>query len=100
MTDMETRLLLALDQAIASKGKHKGQLKAKCPPMGTDGAIMWQALMMHANPYKVSIFQIALSGAGADHGFFQACMSFAEERASVLPRLDRDRVALERLGVW
>lgn len=99
MTDMETRLLLALDQAIASKGKHKGQLKAKCPPMGTDGAVMWQALVWHANPFKVSICHM-MYASHSDSEFYQACLSFAEERASVLPHLDRDRVALERLGVW
>ena len=100
MTDTETRLLNALNDAIAQRGKNKGQLKAKCPPMGTDGAIMWQALMMHANPYKVSIFAVVMASAGRSDPFYQACVEFAQERASVLPRLDRDRVALERLGVW
>jgi len=99
MSDIETRLLLALNQAIASKGKHKGQIKAKCPPMGTDGAIMWQALMMHANPYKVGIGHM-IYATHMDSEFYKACESFAQERASVLPRLDRDRVALERLGAW
>lgn len=96
---MQTRLLKALDQAIAQRGKTKGMLKAKCPPMGTDGAIMWQALMMHANPYKLSSAHI-LHGALADPEFVDACNAFAKERSNVLARLDRDRVALERLGVW
>lgn len=99
MTDMENRLLLALDQAIAQRGKNKGMLKAKCPPMGTDGAVMWQALMLHANPYKVSIHQMMFASHG-DSDFHEACMAFAEELASVLPLLDRDRFALERMGAW
>lgn len=100
MDNLEKRLLLAYEGAIATRGKNKGQLKAKCPPMGTDAAVMWQACMMHANPYKVSIFQIALCGAGADHAFFQACMEFADSRKNVLPHMDRDRVALTKMGAW
>lgn len=97
--DMQTRLLKALDNAIAQRGKNKGMLKAKCPPMGTDGAIMWQALMMHANPYKLGMAHI-LHGAFTDPEFVEVCRVFAKERSNVLARLDRDRVALERLGVW
>lgn len=96
---MENRILLAYEGAIATRGKHKGKLKAKCPPMGTDAAIMWQAMQMHANPYKVSIMQLVM-GSHGDEEFYAACQKFADERASVAKRLDRDRVALERLGVW
>ena len=99
MDNLEKRLLLAYGEAIASKGKNKGMLKAKCPPMGTDAAIMWQACMMHANPWKVSIFQTVMAGHG-DESFYGACMEFADARRDVLTILDRDRVALERLGVW
>jgi hypothetical protein len=93
------RLLLAYGDAIASKGKHAGKLKAKCPPMGTDGAIMWQAVQMNANPYKVSIMQIALLDSAAQ-AFYCECQQWADERKAIAPMLDRDRVALERLGVW
>lgn len=96
---LEQRLLLALDGAIAQRGKNKGQLKAKCPPMGTDAAVMWQALMLYANPYKASIFQMVWASHG-DTEFYDACAAFAAERASVLPNLDRDRVALTKLGAW
>lgn len=99
MTPMEKRLLLALDSAIASKGKHKGKLKAKCPPMGTDGAVMWQALMTYANPYKIGIGHL-LWGSVSDPEFKSACDSYAREKGLVLRHLDRDRVALERLGAW
>jgi len=99
MDNLEKRLLLAYADAIASKGKNKGMLKAKCPPMGTDGAVMWQACMLIANPYKASIFNIMFS-TGLDREFWQACDQFAQSRKGAMRLLDRDRVALEKLGVW
>ena len=99
MDNLEKRLLLAYGDAIASRGKNKGMLKAKCPPMGTYGAIMWQACMYYANPWKVSVFGLVFSGM-ADDSFKDACFAFAHARRDVLTILDRDRVALERLGAW
>ena len=99
MENMEKRLLLALDGAIATRGKNKGKLKSKCPPMLTDAAMMWQALMLHANPYKASIFQMTI-GSHRDPEFYAACETFANERTQVLPYIDRDRVALEKMGAW
>ena len=99
MTDMEQRVLFAYEDAIASRGKHKGKLKAKCPPMGTDAAIMWTQMMLHSNPYKVGMMH-AIYGSYQDAEFTDACRKFAEERASVAKYLDRDRVALEMLNVW
>lgn len=93
------RLLKAYDGAIASKGRHAGKLKAKCPPMGTDAAIMWQAMQMNANPYKVSIMQIAILDK-EQSAFYGLCQVWADERKTIAPMLDRDRVALDKLGVW
>ena len=98
-TDKFNRLLLAYDGAIASKGRHAGKLKAKCPPMGSDAAIMWQAMQMNANPYKVSIMQVALLNK-EQAGFYSQCQAWADERKAIAPMLDRDRVALDRLGAW
>jgi len=98
MDTLENRLLLAYEDAIATKGKNKGKLKSKCPPMGTDGAAMWQSLMLYANPYKCGMFHLFMSS--LDPEFKSACDKFAHDRAELLPRLDRDRVALESLGVW
>jgi hypothetical protein len=100
MDNMEKRLLLAYEGAIATRGKNKGMLKAQCPPMGTDAAVMWQACMVHANPWKVSIFQVVMAGAGRSGPFYKACMDWADKRKEMLPSLDRDRVALTKLGVW
>ena len=99
MEHMEKRLLLAYEGALATRGKHKGMLKAKCPKAGTDAALMWQALMVHANPYKASVFS-AMFAAWTDAEFFEACRNFAAEKAAVLRHLDRERAALTRLGVW
>lgn len=41
--------------AIVSKGKNKGSLKATCPRMNTYGAAVWQAFQFVFNPAKVSI---------------------------------------------
>ena len=97
--DKIDRLLLAFDGAIASKGRHAGKLKAKCPPMGSDAAIMWQAMQVNANPYKVSIMQIALLNKDQSE-FYSQCQAWADERKAIAPMLDRDRVALDRLGAW
>ena len=96
---MNERLHKALDDAIAQRGKNKGMLKAKCPPMGTDGAVMWTALMMYANPFKVGMGHTIIGGL-LDPEFKDECDQFAAEHAGVLKNLDRDRVALDRLGGW
>jgi hypothetical protein len=99
MDKLEKRLLLAYEDAIATRGKNKGKLKAKCPPIGTDAAIMWTQMMLYANPYKVGMMH-AIMGAHSDPEFTEACSAFAKERSSVAKYMDRDRVALESLGVW
>ena len=35
--------------------KRDGQLKAKCPPMNTYGAAVWQGIIGHVNVFKISI---------------------------------------------
>jgi hypothetical protein len=37
--------IAAIAAATVTEGRHKGQLLAKCPAMGTDAAAAWQALM-------------------------------------------------------
>jgi hypothetical protein len=87
----------AINAALVSRGKRKGMLKAKCPPMGTDAAAAWQALMGYANPYKI----------GMGHIMFFTDRQSAIYRAiddalkgQDLRALDRDRVALEIMGAW
>jgi hypothetical protein len=100
MTVISETAAQALYDCVAKRGKHKGQLLAKCPPSNTLAAAAWQAAMLACNPFKVSI---------------SALMFFTDEQRAVyreiekvfdlMPRgnrvnLDRDRAALERLGVW
>ena len=44
-----------LKDALASRGKRKGKLKAQCPPVDTYGAAVWQAIQGHCNTYRVGI---------------------------------------------
>ena len=47
-----------LSEAICSRGKRKGMLKAKCPPMNTYGSAVWSAIQSYSNPYKVGLGHI------------------------------------------
>jgi hypothetical protein len=51
--EMRKKLLVAWETATVSRGKRKGKLKAKCPPMNTLGAACWQG--MNTNPWKIGI---------------------------------------------
>ena len=90
------RLRAAVAGALVSRGKGAGQLKAKCPPMGTDSAIAWQALIRVANPYKLGILHLMLCH---DSDFLAECQAYVDTLRGV-ETLDRDRRALTRLGVW
>ena len=99
MLDHSTRLAAALNQAIAQRGKNRGLLKSKSPAMGTDAAIVWQACMLQANPYKVGI-AATMIGAWEDPEFKAYVDQWVNENRATIARLDRDRNALESLGVW
>lgn len=87
----------AIDAALVSRGKQKGMLKSKCPPMGTDAAAAWQALMGHANPYKLGIGHIVFftERQSAIYNAIDGALKGTDMRG-----LDRDRVALEVMGAW
>ena len=53
--ELKEKIKVGLKDAIASKGKNKGMLKAKCPPMNTYGSAVWQGIMSVSNPYKVGL---------------------------------------------
>ena len=89
------RIHAAIESARVSRGPRKGALK-KTKPSGDAGAA-WMAMMMHANPHKVPVF---------------AMMTLTREEVWIFDQvrkalegvpetgLDRDRDALEGLGVW
>lgn len=49
--EMRAKVMQAWAEATVSRGKRKGKLKAKCPPMNTLGAACWQGLQ--TNPFKL-----------------------------------------------
>ena len=90
-------ILDAVDGAIASRGKNKGKIKRNCPPMGSDSAAAWQALMLLANPYKASIWQISLFSERQSYIYRNVidALDGVDLRA-----YDADRLALELMGAW
>jgi hypothetical protein len=74
----QARLEAASAGAFCKSGPSKGHLKAKCPPMGTDAAIFWQATQMAANPYRVSIAQLIFLDAD-QQAFFELVEALATE---------------------
>lgn len=88
---------LALRDAVATRGAHKGKLKAKAPPARSNGYAAWQAAQMVCNPFKVSIFgQIMMSD--EQRAIFEEVLNIFETLN--IRGMDRDRNALERLGAW
>ena len=92
-------IFTAISGAIATRGKNKGQLKAKCPPMHTDAAAAWQAMQMEANPYKVSMGACLFFNLRQTKIFNAVLETIRKENIDVRC-LDRDRLALESIGVW
>ena len=96
---MHSEIASAIDGAIATRGKNKGKLKAKCPPMHTDAAAAWQAIQMEANPYKVSM-GACLFFSLRQTKIFNAVLETIREKNIDVRGLDRDRLALESMGAW
>ena len=91
---------MALEQAYATRGAHRGQLLARCPRSNTLAAAAWQGAMLVCNPYKVGIASILFMSAEQ-----RAVRAEVTEHFEALPRAyqimaERNRDALERLGVW
>lgn len=89
----------AINAALVSRGKRKGMLKAKCPPMGTDAAAAWQALMGYSNFYKIGMGHIlTMFFTDRQSAIYRAIVDAL--KGQDLRSLDRDRVALEIMGAW
>tara|TARA_R110000787_G_scaffold229613_5_gene337173 strand:- start:2361 stop:2660 length:300 start_codon:yes stop_codon:yes gene_type:complete len=95
--DLKTLCVDSIDAACVSRGKRRGCLKATCPPTGSNAAAAWQALMIKANPCKVSIGQMLFMGDDqrAIYDAITAAIADVDLRG-----MDKDRVALEGLGAW
>jgi hypothetical protein len=90
----------ALAQCYATRGKHKGQLLSRCPPSQTLAAAAWQGAMLVCNPYRCSIgaclFMTAEQRAVRD----EIIAHFESLPKAYLIMAERNREALEELGVW
>jgi hypothetical protein len=95
----------ALAQCYATRGRHKGQLLARCPAQygpkaNPSAAAAWQGAMLVCNPYKAGICTLMFMK--PEHRAIQQEITAHFE---AMPReyrnmADRDREALEALGVW
>jgi hypothetical protein len=88
---------LALKEAVASKGKHKGLLLSKAPPSRSLAYAAWQAAQMCCNPYKVSIVGMIFMS-DEQREIYNEILAIFEGLG--IKSLDRDRNSLERLGAW
>ena len=95
---MKPETISAIQACFATRGKNKGKLLAKCPPMGTPAAAAWQALALAWNPYKASIFSLMIMS-DENIAIHREALIWAESNMQ-LRGLDRDRLALESMGVW
>ena len=61
--ELKEKVRIGIKDALSSRGKNKGLLKAKCPPMDTYGSAAWVALMSYSNPFKVGFGHILFMSA-------------------------------------
>jgi hypothetical protein len=100
MPTISDKAALALRDAVAQSGKHKGMLKAKAPPSTTLGYAAWQGAMLVCNPFKVSIPGMMFMTEEQRDIMREIEQLFEELKVLGVQRLDRDRSALERIGAW
>lgn len=95
--DIKERTLEAIKHIFVTRGKNKGYLLAKAPAMSTDAYAAWMGAQMVANPYKVSMGICLLS---VDQHEIMKLTTQIFEKIKGSQILDRDRHALETMGVW
>ena len=88
----------ALAGAFVTRGPNKGQLLANAPKDKLAKAA-WQGAQMVCNPYKVSICALMFFN-DEEKAIFDEVEKFIESLGPAAKTFDRDRLALERLGVW
>jgi hypothetical protein len=95
----------ALMKCFATKGKNKGLLLSKAPrdplaPMGMGATYAaWQGAMLACNPFKASIGGMMFMNA-EQRALAQEITDYLDARPALKKVLDRDRSALEKMGVW
>lgn len=100
MTELTKAAEEVFDRCFATRGPHKGHLKAKCPPSHTLEAAAWQAATLVCNPYKASVGAVLFMNP-LQRELFDEVLAYMEAQPMWKRRkLDRDRQALSKLGVW
>lgn len=90
----------ALRDAMVKRGQRKGRLLASSPPSGTLAYAAWQGAMLSCNPFKASI-TAALFMSGEQLTVYKEIRDlFDAMPRNVRASMDKDRMALESLGVW
>jgi hypothetical protein len=90
----------ALRRCIATRGKHKGQLLARCPASNTLAAAAWQGAMLSCNPYKASIAALLFMTPEQRTIQTEIMAHFDSLPKAYRVMADRDREILTRLGAW
>lgn len=86
------RIKKAISDALSSRGKYKGYLKAKCPPVDTDAAAAWQAIMGYANPYKTGLGHIMFMSKERHDNVYRPIVNTIEYARIDCRSFDRDKV--------
>ena len=87
----------ALYDACSHKGRSKGLLLAKAPPSNSLAYAAWQGAMIVCNPFKVSIMGLMFM-TEEQREVYREIETMLESLG--VKSLDRDRNALQRMGVW
>ena len=87
----------ALQSATVTRGAKKGLLLARPPKADSLAYAAWQAAVMACNPYKASIFGLIMMTA-EQRAVYDELLNLFDTLG--VRNLDRDRNALERMGVW
>src|SRR5262249_20348395 len=90
----------ALRGAYATRGKHRGQLLARCPASHTLAAAAWQGAMLSVNPYKASVCAVLFMTTEQRAVRDEVLAHFDALPKAYRIMAERDRYALENLGVW
>lgn len=94
----------ALEDAMCKRGPRKGLLLSSAPKADSMAYAAWSAAMMNVNPFKVGIYaQIMMKPEQRQiYNEIDACWESLPKHVQAVLKygLDKDRRALEDLGVW
>jgi hypothetical protein len=100
MNTLSDKARAALAGAYSKRGPHRGQLLARCPRSNTLEAAAWQGAMLVCNPYKAGIGVLLFMSSEQKEIYAEVLAHFESLPREHVVLAQRDREALERLGVW